>query len=93
MNFKIVLYEFEEDDFEIPSDKSDKYTIIEITIFPGRSLEAKKKLYQLIFGKLKTIGYRDNEATIVLTEPELHNWGIRGVFPASEIDIGFNLKV
>ena len=87
------IYEFEEDEFEIPGDSTDKYTIIEITIFPGRSLEAKKKLYQLIFGKLKAIGYRDNDATIVLTEPELHNRGIRGGFPASEINIGFDLKV
>lgn len=87
------IYEFEKDDFEIPGDKTDKQTIIEITIFPGRSLEAKRKLYQLIFGKLKAIGYQDNDATIVLTEPELHNWGIRGGFPASEINIGFDLKV
>ena len=73
------IYEFKQDEFEIPGDRTDKYTIIETTVFPGRSLEA--------------IGYLDNDTVIVLTEPELHNWGIRGGFPASEINIGFDLKV
>ncbi len=36
------VYEFSENDFEIEDDRSDKYTIIEITIFPGRSADAKK---------------------------------------------------
>ena len=87
------IYEFNDYEFEIPDDRSSKFTIIEITILPGRSFEAKKKLYQLIFSKLKAIGYQDNDAAVVLTEPELNNWGVRGGFPASEIDLGFNLKV
>ncbi|MFA6011480.1 MAG: tautomerase family protein [Desulfobacteraceae bacterium] len=87
------ICEFDDEAFEIPADRTDKFTIIEITILPGRSFEAKKNLYQLIFGKLKAIGYQDNDAAIVLTEPELNNWGVRGGYPASEINIGFNLNV
>ena len=41
------IYEFKDDEFEIPNDRTNKFTIIEITIFPGRSFEAKKKLYKL----------------------------------------------
>ena len=87
------VYEFSKTDFEIQEGLSDKYTIIEIIIFPGRSVEAKKKLYRLIFSKLKEIGYQDNDATVVLHEPDLDNWGLRGGISAREIDLGFSLDV
>ncbi|WP_321495981.1 tautomerase family protein [uncultured Desulfobacter sp.] len=77
----------------MPEDRTNKFTIIEITILPGRTFEAKKKLYNLIFRQLKQLDYQDNDAVVVLSEPELNNWGVRGGIPASEIDIGFNLKV
>ncbi|WP_051957951.1 hypothetical protein [Desulfobacter vibrioformis] len=54
---------------------------------------AKQRLYKLIFNQLKKLGYQDNDAVIVLSEPELNNWGVRGGIPANEIDLGFNLKV
>ena len=87
------VYEFSEDDFEIPNDRSNKFTIIEIVIFPGRSAEAKKKLYKLIFSELKQLGYQDNDACVVLHEPNLDNWGVRGGQSGREVDLGFNLKV
>ena len=87
------IYEFKEDQFEIPGDRTNKFTIIEIKIFPGRSFEAKKKLYKLIFKQLKSLGYQDNDAVVVLSEPELDNWSVRDGVPASEMDLGFNLKV
>lgn len=87
------IYEYSDDEFEIPADRTDKFTIIEITIFPGRSLEAKKKLYGLIFNKLIGLGFQDNDAIVVLNEPPLDNWSVRGGVPASELDPGFNLNV
>ena len=32
--------------FAVPPGKSDNYTLVEIALFPGRSLAAKKALYQ-----------------------------------------------
>lgn len=87
------VYEFSKVDFEIEDGRSDKYTIVEIIIFPGRSVEAKKKLYKLIFSRLKELGYQDNDATVVLHEPDLDNWGLRGGVSARDIDLGFSLNV
>jgi len=87
------IYEFNDDEFEIPNDRTRKFTIIEIIILPGRSVDAKKKLYKIIFSQLKNLGYQDNDAVVVLSEPELNNWGVRGGIPASEIDLGFNLNI
>ncbi|MBU2630337.1 MAG: tautomerase family protein, partial [Proteobacteria bacterium] len=62
-------------------------------IFPGRSIEAKKTLYKLIFSELKKLGYQDNDALVVLNEPNLDNWGLRGGISAREVDLGFSLDV
>jgi len=79
--------------FAVPPGKSENYTFVEITLFPGRSLAAKKALYQGIVRRFGEIGIAPDDVFIVLNEPPLDNWGMRGGQPASEIDLGFNLKV
>lgn len=37
--------EYAPENFEIPPGRSANYTLVEITAFPGRSLEAKRNLY------------------------------------------------
>jgi phenylpyruvate tautomerase PptA (4-oxalocrotonate tautomerase family) len=90
-NFRVI--EFKKEDYILPPDKSDKYVLIEITIFPGRTIEAKRLLYRKIVENLKDVGIDSNDIFIILYEEPLDNWGIRGGYPASEIDLGFNLKV
>ncbi|RPH31949.1 MAG: tautomerase family protein [Bacteroidales bacterium] len=87
------LYELDADHFE-HTGRSNHYTIIEITMFMGRSNEAKKKLYRTMVDLL-TInpGIPSNDITIIIHEPSLDNWGVRGGYPASELDLGFNIKV
>jgi phenylpyruvate tautomerase PptA (4-oxalocrotonate tautomerase family) len=87
------IFEFSVENFEFPEGRSERYTLIEITAFPGRSLDTKRKLYQRIVKKLQAIGIQPPDVTIVLSEPPLENWGIRGGVPASEVDIGFKLNV
>jgi phenylpyruvate tautomerase PptA (4-oxalocrotonate tautomerase family) len=87
------LIEYEAENFE-HSGRSQQYTIIEITMFKGRSFAAKKALYRSIVDRLcHNPGIPGNDITIVIHEPELENWGIRGGFPANEIDLGFNILV
>jgi len=87
------LLEVEPDNFEFPEGKTKDYTIIEMTVFPGRSVEAKKKLYQNIVGNLQKLNIDPNDVLIVLKEPPLENWGIRGGYPANEVNLGFKLDV
>lgn len=87
------LYELEGINFE-KTGRSDDYTIIEITMFKGRSNEAKKQLYAEIVKNLtNSLNINGNDITIVINEPPLENWGIRGGLPASEVDLGFSLNV
>jgi phenylpyruvate tautomerase PptA (4-oxalocrotonate tautomerase family) len=87
------LYELSNEDFE-RLGRSDKYTIIQITMFKGRSFESKKMLYREIVGNLsQNPGIPGSEITIILNELPLENWGIRGGLPANELDLGFNINV
>jgi phenylpyruvate tautomerase PptA (4-oxalocrotonate tautomerase family) len=78
--------------FPVPPGKTENYTIVEIVMFPGRSIDAKRKLYQGIVSRFGELGIDARDVIIVLLEPPLHNWGIRGQ-PASDIDLGFKLDV
>ena len=87
------IYELDAENFERRSNKTTNFTIIEITAFKGRSLEAKQNLYREIFQNLKSDpGIEESDILVYINEPELENWGIKGK-PGSEIDMGFNIKV
>jgi phenylpyruvate tautomerase PptA (4-oxalocrotonate tautomerase family) len=87
------IIEFTEENFEVPEGKTAKYTLVEIAVFPGRSREAKKELYRLIVEKLGALGVPANDVFILLNEQPLDNWGIRGGQMASEVCLGYDLKV
>ena len=90
---QIRYMEHQPEHFAVPPDKTKNYTLVEFTLFPGRSLEAKRKLYQSIVKRFGALGIEPSEIFIVLNEPPLDNWGIRGGKPASEVEIGFKLNV
>jgi 4-oxalocrotonate tautomerase family enzyme len=81
-----ILQEHKESHFEIPRGKSELLTIVEITMFPGRSLEAKRELYRKIAEKFEQLGISKQDIMIILHEPSKENWGIKGV-PASEMNL------
>ena len=75
------LYELDDYCFErLPdSEKTEKFTLIELTILPGRSAEMKKKT---IIEITRLLGERleiaPSDVFILINEPPLENWGIRG---------------
>jgi 4-oxalocrotonate tautomerase family enzyme len=88
------LYELETENFEMPPYKSENFMFIELTIFKGRSYEAKKNLYKAIVDNLENaLGIKRTDVLIVINEPPLENWGTAGGKPASEIDFGFKIDV
>ena len=88
------VYELSDEDFEAPAKKTSNVTLIEITLFLGRSLEAKRKLYQLITENMaKNPGIASSNLTVVLYESPLENWCVKEGKPASEVDLGFKVKV
>ena len=90
---QIRYVEHKPEHFAVPPGKSENYTVIEICMFPGRSLDAKRALYQAIVSRLEPLGIPRDEMFTVLHELPLDNWGFRGGIPASELNLGFKLDV
>ncbi len=89
----IRFHEYHPEDFQVSPDKTENYILVEISMFTGRSLQAKKKLYQFIVANLGKLGILASDVFIVLHEVPLENWGIRGGIPASEVDLGFKVGI
>lgn len=88
------LFELDRDAFDLSENKSDDFVLVELTVFKGRSAEAKKKLFRAIVDNLNASpGIRPSDVLIVIHEPPLENWGVAGGKPASEVDLGFNINV
>ena len=83
----------EREDFLYSADRSDQYTIIEISIFEGRTVETKKKLIHLLFDRIKSeVGIEKKNIEITIFETPKHNWGIRGL-PGDELQLNYNVNV
>jgi phenylpyruvate tautomerase PptA (4-oxalocrotonate tautomerase family) len=73
--------------------RSDQYVILEIILFAGRSIEAKKKLTALLFERFQRgLGISSHDLEIVLLESARHNWGIRGS-PGDELSLEYKVGV
>lgn len=89
----VVLDLYEESRRITPTGKSERYTRVEIELFAGRSLKAKRELYRIIVANLSKLGVPDMEIKTILIEVPAPNWGIRGGLPASEVQLGFKVDV
>ncbi|GLQ31987.1 tautomerase family protein [Litoribrevibacter albus] len=81
------------DSFIYPDDRSEHYLIIEISMFEGRSTDAKKSLIRELFKNINDatgISHQDLEITLFETPKE--NWGIRGL-PGDELVLGYKVEV
>lgn len=73
------LYEIEDEFFERSESKTDKFTMIEITMFPGRTKEQKARIFEEITKELsERLEIQPTDVFIVLNEPSNDNWGLAG---------------
>lgn len=87
------FFNMESEDFIYADDRSEKYLIIEISIFEGRTVESKKKLINLIYSKLKDkLNIEGIDIEITIFETPKHNWGIRGL-PGDELVLNYKVEV
>jgi phenylpyruvate tautomerase PptA (4-oxalocrotonate tautomerase family) len=87
------FFHMDAEDFYFPASASPRYTIIEISLFEGRSIETKKHLIRLLFERVCRDAERlANEVEVTLTETPRHNWGFRGL-PGDEVGLNYRIEV
>jgi len=80
-------------DFFYPAGRTERYTILEISMFEGRSIVAKKRLIRLLFERIQAeFGISPQDIEVTITETPKHNWGFRGL-PGDEIDLNYKIEV
>lgn len=83
----------EKSEFIYPPDRGENYTIIEISMFEGRSTEAKKSLIRLLFANIASeAGIDPHSVEITIFETPKQNWGIRGMC-GDELALGYKVNV
>ncbi len=73
------IIEYDKSDYETAPSKTDNFMIIELTLFPGRTAEQKRKAIELITDKLcSELNIFPTDVFIVIDEPPFENWGMGG---------------
>jgi phenylpyruvate tautomerase PptA (4-oxalocrotonate tautomerase family) len=82
----------EPEDFRFPPDRSNRYLILEISMFEGRSEAMKKRLIRLLFERLeRDAGIPPQDLEITIFETPRSNWGIRGL-PGDELLLNYKVS-
>ena len=90
------IVEHDPANFQRPSSPhvtSERYTLVEIVMFAGRSEDAKRALYEEIVRRFAKLGISGDDVTIVVLESPRCNWGVQGGLPASEVELGFQVEL
>jgi phenylpyruvate tautomerase PptA (4-oxalocrotonate tautomerase family) len=83
----------EPEEFLYPPGRSKRYTILEISMFEGRSVETKKALIRELYRVLgERLHLAPVDLEITIFETPRHNWGIRGL-PGDELDLNYKVEV
>jgi hypothetical protein len=79
--------------FAVPDGAAERYTHIVIQMFAGRSLSAKRALYQAIVRNLEPFGVPPDDVRVILNDIPLENAGTRGGKAAADLELGYEVKV
>jgi len=87
------FFPMDRENMRYPVGRSDAYTIIEITMIEGRTVETRKKLIRLLFDRIKAqVGIDHQDVEICIQESPAHNWGFRGMH-GDEIQLNYRINV
>lgn len=88
----IRIVEYPVHAFAPPSGKGVAYTIIEIAMFSGRTIDAKRRLYAALVRELAAFGLAATDLKVIVHDVPRENWGLGGK-AAVDIELGFKVEV
>lgn len=76
-----------------PSERSERYTIVEISTFEGRSKDTLKLLVREMYKRVPAAtGIEPRDLDIIVTQQPRHAWGLMGE-PGDEIGLSYKVNV
>jgi phenylpyruvate tautomerase PptA (4-oxalocrotonate tautomerase family) len=89
----IRLFVHEPRRFIASPDMGDRYTLVTLDCFIGRSVATKGALYRAIVENLGLCGIPADHLKVLVREAPRENWGIRGGLPASDVALGYDVDI
>jgi 4-oxalocrotonate tautomerase family enzyme len=88
------FFPMDREDFIFPAhERSERYLIVEIDTFEGRSAETKKDLVRQITRRIhEATGIEPRDIDVIVTEQPRHNWGLMGE-SGDEISLSYKVAV
>lgn len=88
----IRILEYPPEAFAPPPGRGPNYTIIEIAMFSGRSIDAKRRLYASLVRELAGFDVQPSDLKVIVHDVPRENWGLGGK-AATDIDLGLKVDV
>lgn len=88
----VRILEYPAHAFAAAPGRGDNFTIVEISMFAGRSLEAKRRLYAALAREFAVFGVPASDLKVIVHDVPRENWGLRGQ-SAADIELGFKVEV
>jgi phenylpyruvate tautomerase PptA (4-oxalocrotonate tautomerase family) len=88
----VRVLEYPPSAFAAAPGRSANFTLIEISMFEGRSIDAKRRLYAALARELQAFGVAAEDVKVVIHDEPRENWGLRGK-AATDIELGFRVDV
>ena len=84
----------DKEDFFFPQGRTEAYTVIEINMMEGRTVETKKRLIKTIFSEVeRQLGLSPIDIEITIKEQPSHCWGFRGMTGDEAQDLKYKINV
>lgn len=88
----IRILEYPPEAFPPMPGRGPAFTMIEITMIAGRTVEAKRRLYAALVRELGAFGLRPAEVKMVIHDTPRENWGVNGRL-LSDVELRFKVEV
>jgi phenylpyruvate tautomerase PptA (4-oxalocrotonate tautomerase family) len=88
----VRIHEYPDGSFMVPPGKGPTYSVLEISMFKGRSLDAKARLYAALQRELTPFGFNEGDLKIIIHDVPFENWGLGGR-PADPATLTFKVDV
>ena len=90
----IVVDIYREDQRITPPNRSSLYTRVEVALYAGRSMDAKRALYKAIVHNFASVGVPEADIKTILIEFPLEDCAPRGALAASDTnELGYKVAV
>jgi phenylpyruvate tautomerase PptA (4-oxalocrotonate tautomerase family) len=69
------------------------FTLVSVDCYSGRSLETKRKFYQMLVNNFEKIGIPKDHIKIIIRETSKENLGIRGGIAGCDVDLNYSVEI